>query len=865
MSANAIDKVKPLVSWLKSNKFRKEANTISKLYKIQKYAISAAEANRLKEWLNDNKSQLSFDQLFNGKMRILIPFNTEEQRNLNQIVAFLKKEGYQPAGGKFFEVKKVKQKLRRLETGEEYEEEVEVADLKVSKKETRVIPKGPRKGEEIESTSTTSISKALNSPKNKAPDWMREWWEKNQAEYVKNYNWNQLESAFKEGQITSEHSVVISRDPIDVLRMSDHRNIRSCHSEGGSYFQCAISESRGNGLVAYLVSTSDIKILLKSKDAPEGAGIDHLDSEEIFRDADRGVAGIAPVSRIRLRKYVDTYHDYEFAAPEHRAYGPSIPGFKNVVLNWAWDSQKDLFDDYGVPDMIDLEMHGGSYRDTSDGEVLNAFFNQGGVETDFIGNVETESDDEESVYEMWEAEIDEVNERAADELEHISFYASLEDVGEVPYISAGASIECKIPLTGWEDVELDGQLARTTSGFNPIPFGWGYSKERREFENLIEHDEYGDLEELDVNQSEKVLTYRIHFTCEDCNNPDDVDNYFDYVKRDIDGMYNEYLEKVRKKMVEEGYIGQIEYDRVAERLDSMAFNYFDVLGGEEDDYDGEIWVTSKVEAVPLNIELPPILFSQTAGYSQYSIPRIFNAVKAGPSNYKLAEEPVIVTDMINKIAEEAYRAAEKQLTFSFYEKEKLTDYSKALHDLQLHIHVYQRNLRSLSMKVVIQVHQEENHILFLEKFVRQLDKSFPQIIQPVIQSLKQKIKVATAGAKEKADAFFGGAQMMSIIRNLKGFSQPDVVRLATWVERNWNNFTNAEKEVAYFQYLIPAQRNGDYIHRDDLDTPRFWDTYMQQHPDVDVSYRWSGGISMKDVMPYTDLNAPIGEGLPKPE
>ena len=58
--------------------------------------------------------------------------------------------------------------------------------------------------------------------------------------------------------------------------------------------------------------------------------------------------------------------------------------------------------------------------------------------------------------------------------------------------------------------------------------------------------------------------------------------------------------------------------------------------------------------------------------------------------------------------------------------------------------------------------------------------------------------------------------------------------------------------------MLPAQRDGDYIHKDELDAPRFWDGMMQARQDTGYNYRWKG-LSMKDVMPYTDPNAEPGK------
>jgi len=874
-----MSRLQSLIKILKRDGFNREAYLVRKIDMLQKYSVSKQEAERAKKWFSENSHLLSFDELFDEKTRIIVPFSTKEQMELIEIVTFLKEGAWSPSGGgNYFNVKKKKQKLKKLETGEEYEKSIEVADLKLSREESVIIPSGPRKGEHVIRTITSSISKILLNPKYKAPKWMSTWWQKNQTEYASNYNWKQLESVFKDGKLTTEHSVIISRDPLDVLRMSDHAGIRSCHSEGDSYFNCAISESKGNGLVAYLVETKEIDKLLTKHDpwgwdpdtgkGPEKKDIGEFDGEEIFADRDRGVLGVKAKSRVRLRKYAyfdsDSGDHYEFAVPEHRTYGPHPPGFKKLVTAWAWKNQKDLFTSedgsVSLPEIYDLEMHGGSYRDTSDGEILNAFFKEGGIDSEFRGNAETSTEDSESVLEMWINEINEINELADAELEHISMHAEAElsDEGNYPYVYSSAYLECEIPLYGWGEVSLNEKYAESDNDFNPIPISWrseGYSL----FRDLIEHDEGGQIEELYVRNNS--LHFHITFSCDDCANPDDVFAFYNYVKSDIEGNYDEYIEKVRRQLIEEGYIGEIEFDHVSKRLISSNFKNFDVSGG---DY-GKILVTSKKDLIPLNLIVPTSV-ANSENHQPYSV---FNMRKHGRSRtgYLLIDEPKIIINILNDMARESYEFAKKQLHFEFYkDNTTLSDFSNVISNLKIKVSFHENELYNLRLEVSLKVQDSEDQILSLEKFVKELDENFSRIIWPVIESLSRKLSILIKDIESSTESFYGGSLVMPIIQKLKSSNQPDVKRLALWIERNWNNFNNAEKEVAYHSYLLPTERDGDYIHNDGLNAPRFWDSTMQRRPDTDVGYHWSG-LSIKDVMPYTDLNAPIGAEpteLPQP-
>jgi len=84
----------------------------------------------------------SFDDLFENKMRLAIPLDTDDSRSLKTVITTIRKEGYNipsddeeawqpgmptPKDPGKFNRRRVKQKLRRLGTGEEYEIEITYA------------------------------------------------------------------------------------------------------------------------------------------------------------------------------------------------------------------------------------------------------------------------------------------------------------------------------------------------------------------------------------------------------------------------------------------------------------------------------------------------------------------------------------------------------------------------------------------------------------------------------------------------------------------------------------------------------------------------------------------------------------------
>ena len=853
-----MNKLKRLADWLKSRGLREGYLQADALYKS---AISKPSIKALNDWLDNDYSKLSFNELFQGKLRISIPFNTEEERNLIKAISTLRDDGWSPAGrGGLFDVKTVLHKMRRP-GGEEYKEEIEVADLRVAKEISKIIPSGPRAGEEVVERKVLTLSKAL---RNKSSEEMFEWWQDTQSEYTKNYNWKQIETIFQQAPSPEGSSVIISRDPVDVLRMSDHEKIRSCHSEGGAYFECAVAESRGNGLVAYLVNNSDLERLL-SQDAGDPSSelmtIDALDKKEIFEDKSRSVSGIRPMSRVRLRKYVHEEDGYEFAAPEHNTYGPHPPGFVGAVRAWAWEAQKDLWHTtkgeilepgFSPPEMYQLQMHGGSYRDTSDGEVLTSFFQEGDIEgLEFSGNAETISENEMDTFAMWSAEIEEVMTRANAEMKNISFHAEVHGEYEpdaAPYVSASAWLWLNIPYV------LPENPVRT------LPEGPVWSWEDRALERLLEHPEHGAIEEVTIDEEASVISVSITFNCEECRNPDDVSNYFDYVLRDIDKSYDSYAEKVRRKLVKEGYILEIEYDRLDQRLLDHPFSNFNVYGNDIDQ-DGETLVSTKPDAFP-PLKVPGIFKSTTT--DSVSRETISALLKGKPHEstwhkYVLDDSYTsMLVERLNSINVETMR----QLHFDFgdgWKPFEEYDVSRLLRKVELTASVPAESI-SLGISLKLKVSDSKEDLMYMEKFLHNLDKEFGYIIPEVIKAVQENIDKAVLRKEVENQEFKDGVLTAPIINELKKSAQPDVKRLALWIEMNWRNFNNAEREVAYYSFLLPTQRDGDYIHKDELDAPRFWDGIVQKRKDTPFGYRWTG-LSMKDVMPYTSPDAEPGKDI----
>ena len=181
-----------------------------------------------------------------------------------------------------------------------------------------------------------------------------------------------------------ESYLIMSRDPIDVFRMSDHQGLGSCHTPPSSrddlhpsmdaiwdeYNICAAAEAHGNGAVVYSID----KKQFEEKFGPlTQETLDNLNDQEIFTDSSRGVDGIEPTGRVRLRKV--RFEDIEFAAIERKIYSKFPVGSRDKLLQILADEQSGKFETlkktYGSK--IDLkkgERYGGKYEDNKTDELF---------------------------------------------------------------------------------------------------------------------------------------------------------------------------------------------------------------------------------------------------------------------------------------------------------------------------------------------------------------------------------------------------------------------------------------------------------------------------------------------------------------
>ena len=256
---------------------------------------------------------------------------------------------------------------------------------------------------------------------------LAEWWNKKSTFYREN-----PEDA---GETDSEYSIVYTRHPIDVMRMSDFDNIESCHSppsrgRDNSYYKCAVAEAHGHGPVAYVVRNGDLDDLISKYDLQDASYQDLLDAmeendEEFFRDSERGVGDITPVSRQRIKKLVNPKLELSLAVPSTMTYGKRFPDLYSNISNFAKEAQakelKKLEDardeEYvyvdGKLNMAGWERFGGSYEDAGDN--ANAAIAQWlDVKTTGLSRWDGTTEDNLDVQggaEQWQNEVDNIRDR----------------------------------------------------------------------------------------------------------------------------------------------------------------------------------------------------------------------------------------------------------------------------------------------------------------------------------------------------------------------------------------------------------------------------------------------------------------------
>jgi len=297
-----------------------------------------------------------------------------------------------------------------------------------------------------------------------------EYWKKN-AGFIKK-EINRIDN--------DKYSIIITRHPIDVLRMSDFETIFSCHSPASrqsayqSFYKCAVAEAQGHGAVAYVVKTEDL--LSTTNTGNIDSAEQEIQEGEIFYDDKRPFAGdIDPISRTRIR-HVRYYRGIsppkrwddgqDVGMPEIRVYGMDIPGLANKVGDWARSNQEEVIANMpkedGKLDLSRFIQFGGSYEDHGGGPSVRAMLMSKFLKiptSDMVGamkqNTETEDNLDANlvgdIIAQYEGECEQImNEFNNKMAQTYSDYEVQDDGGEGAYIAPFAAFIAKWPVDEWK-------------------------------------------------------------------------------------------------------------------------------------------------------------------------------------------------------------------------------------------------------------------------------------------------------------------------------------------------------------------------------------------------------------------------------
>ncbi len=426
--------------------------------------VTEDEMRALEDVLDDlNPANLPLNDLFSGKMRAVIPFPTiDPSTELGKFAEFFRSQEYDVDWEKGMvyaerDLRKSDDFLDMLTGGSEPKKKTKKIQMKIGKLFSKLADLSRRKDEiyqkvydhldgigyKLADGEPVRTSRRVTGKMMKAALDEKEYENFQRINtqiylYVVNpgvagpagYNLTDLATQYFQywkdnaGYIKKEinniddnkFSIIITRHPIDVLRMSDFDEITSCHTppsrQGAyqSYYKCAVAEAQGHGAVAYVVETEELL------SATNTSNIDSAEQEiqegEIFLDDKRPFSGdIEPVSRIRVRqiRYYDTDEPKRFddgqdvGMPEKRVYGADIPGLANQVTDWARSNQEEVIQNMPKEgDKIDLSkfmIFGGSYEDTANAAGRAVLMKQllGDKNVEFAGAMRQNTDTEDTL------------------------------------------------------------------------------------------------------------------------------------------------------------------------------------------------------------------------------------------------------------------------------------------------------------------------------------------------------------------------------------------------------------------------------------------------------------------------------------
>ena len=596
------------------------------------FEVSQQNYQTTMDWMTDKGPEdLAFPHIFGNKMRILEFLQAPAEGTIGEIIKFFNRSGWDvdfhsglvtkevpheraPSGFKTLK-RTIGKALQGLINQKNKWEKLEVAGLEGDMESFKA-------SNELRSRMEFSfpairdyhlVGKQDYEGKRTTPlldDWMDFWNKKSQ------FYREHPDDAF-----SARYPVIISRHPVDVMRMADWEQVASCHSPPesefrqyeGTEFACAMKEAQGLGLVVYTLDASQANEFFDDEVTQEK--LDRYDNEEIFSDDYRDVDGLDPINRGRIRKFV--YESGEgpklLGVPETRIYGKRIPGFYEVMKRWAMTVQKEEIKDLqsvGGLEPGDMGQYsgskwvrlGGSYKDTDSDHLFNRFFDS----EEWDGNAahkptgareDSLVDTTHSRHQEYEQAVEELEHEAQMEFEHCTFNAEVDGDFEETYIHFSGGMIVSFGAN---------ERAATEDGLVSLP--------QRSFERDSDwmtmmralDDALEDLglytEDVDMHDSGDVLSIDIAIVDQDGHYGPDPDGAYEFLQwvKEFENKYDEVRAAFQDVLLDHDLLKAAPADVL--RSDDLEFEHFEVEF--EHDEDGGMYEVTSISA-PIGTGLNP--------------------------------------------------------------------------------------------------------------------------------------------------------------------------------------------------------------------------------------------------------------------
>lgn len=767
------------------------------------YEIDEDEVDKIADYVSAIPSEkLSFNNVFGEKKRIMIPFRTPADIDVGTPFGFLLQLFKHAKAEPNFADGTVSTNVYIPKIGE------------YKKKTYRIgkwISKLNHVAKQLQKALQSGNDKEWNDLRDKHVDEFGQNVILFQAEYLVSRTneiidfWNKKSEYYRQNPDAAEgesdkYSIIISRAPLDVLRMSDFASIESCHSPHGRYFHCAIAEARGHGLVAYVVDNQEWQEFVEEEEG-------ELQDDEIFEDDDRGITGIVPLSRLRLRKFAyqspfDKNIKY-MAVPEKRAYGKKFPKFLEEVTQWARTAQEEvaqMIETGNLPEKRTMVRYGGSYEDTGDGTLLGNLFD---TDTYGYGNVTHNTDDEEGgMYDQYVHECNELQQYADQRLMHASVYHDVDDDGEGgAYVSfsGGVTVEFSRTLEAVPESRDRDIRDEITEILHNLGL---YMAEEYDF----------DSKSVDIN----LFDHGYEPT------PDGFSAFIDEVDRTIDDNIDEIRVGIERALMMHGYMDTNEY-----------FDWVQYIEDEGDDFENfqieadheSIWISQMEDTViPVGDYIPDIVrlllrtrsLAKQPDISEEEVLRlatrfITNAISDNNNIVKFQRK------VITSIVDAARKAVYRQLQLPGFDID--SDTYGQVQDIvapnAFRIQVHMRHIDTslvLAMNISLEPDETDEEIVIARKFLEWADKNFYKLERSLKKNADEFIQAAIVQHMETTKDAFNVKEIASVVREAKKLieSEPyqDYVKKKhpTWKKNLVGKGGNKHKAKP-FRYKVSMKRS----------------------------------------------------------